>query len=74
MINMIYSFIKNENRKRKWRKQNPHNKTYLISNGSPDIRIIVGRNTYGGLDVHNCTDNYLEIGSYCSIEEMLRLF
>lgn len=67
MILEIIDFLSFEKRKRMWRKKNRHNSTYLIQNGSPDDNIIVGKCTYGGLNVLNCTSNYLKIGNYCSI-------
>ena len=67
MINELYSYLMFERKKRQWRKKNPHNSTYLIQNGSPIGEVKVGNHTYGGLNVLNCTNNKLVIGSYCSI-------
>lgn len=67
MINELYSYLMFERKKRQWRKKNPHNSTYLIQNGSPIGEVKVGKHTYGGLNVLNCTSNKLVIGSYCSI-------
>lgn len=67
MINEIYSQLLFERKKKEWRKINPHNTTYLIQNGSPIGEVRVGKHTYGGLNVLNCTKNKLVIGSYCSI-------
>lgn len=67
MINELYSYLMFERKKRQWRKKNPHNSTYLIQNGSPIGEVRVGNHTYGGLNVLNCTNNKLIIGSYCSI-------
>lgn len=67
MINELYSYLMFERKKRQWRKKNPHNSTYLIQNGSPIGEVKVGKHTYGGLNVLNCTSNKLVIGNYCSI-------
>ncbi len=59
--------------KKKWRKLNSHNFTKLKSNRMDiDIsHILVGKKTYGDLNVYNASKNdvYLKIGSYCSIAE-----
>ena len=67
MIKEIRDILKFRRRKKNWRKKNKDNSTYLIKNGSPEDNILVGRGTYGGLDVHNCTNHWLKIGRYCSI-------
>lgn len=58
---------------KKWRKLNSHNFTKLKSNRMDiDIsHILVGKKTYGDLNVYNASKNdvYLKIGSYCSIAE-----
>lgn len=59
----IKFYLKN----REWRKNNPHNSTYLIDNGVNCGKIYVGKKTYGGLDVMNDTQHCLRIGNYCSI-------
>ena len=57
--------------KKKWRKRNRHNNTYILNIPNCDIsQISVGRETYGGFTVqNNSNERKLKIGSYCSIGE-----
>lgn len=57
--------------KKKWRKRNRHNNTYILNIPNCDIsQISVGRETYGGFTVqNNSNERKLTIGSYCSIGE-----
>ncbi len=54
-------------KRKEWRKQNPHNGTSLMNDFNPDC-VTVGRMTYGGLNVCNFNTNaHLTIGNFCSI-------
>lgn len=67
MLAEILDILAFQKKKRAWRKKNKDNTTYLIKNGSPIGKVFVGKGTYGGINVFNCTDNCLKIGNYCSI-------
>lgn len=67
MIAEIIGLVKFERMRRKWRKENAHNSAYLVWNDSPIGKVYVGKGTYGGINVLNCTDRVLKIGNYCSI-------
>lgn len=66
---MIYELIKNELRKRKWRKINSHNYTELSRHSAVDIRnVIVGKFSYGNLVIRSfAPEAKLSIGNFCSI-------
>lgn len=69
---LIRLFLKRRSNKKmikSWRKNNRHNKTTIAVNGFNHGEIIVGKNTYGELNVYNDTKNKLIIGNYCSIAE-----
>lgn len=68
MLSYVFDFLKFKKVQKEWRKRNKHNLTYVIKSGSLKIdNIVIGKGTYGGLNVFNCTDYNLSIGNYCSI-------
>lgn len=70
MINEIMESIKYPIKKIYWRKKNKHNFTRIGSNFSTS-KVSVGVATYGTLNVitFNSEDEFLELGSYCSIAD-----
>ena len=53
--------------RRRWRRENPHNYTYMAEEFNPNL-VSVGRGSYGLIHVINFSDHYkLSIGNYCSI-------
>ena len=63
--------VKFSNMAYQWRERNRHNRTFA-ARFFPLDRVIVGKNTYGMLDVRSFCDNageMLRIGSYVSIAE-----
>lgn len=69
LLDYILTERNNKRIQREWRSQNPHNMTTIALNGFNHGEIIVGKNTYGRLDVYNDTKSKLEIGNYCSIAD-----
>ena len=59
--------------RRKYRRRNQHNETY-IANFCDLSKIVVGKRTYGLINVtdSSCIDTKLYIGSYCSIAPNVR--
>lgn len=70
MINEIIENIKYPIKKIYWRKKNKHNFTKIGSNFSTS-KVKVGVATYGTLNAitFNSENEFLEIGSYCSIAD-----
>lgn len=68
MINDIKGYIIYNLNNKKWRKNNKHNFTTLKKGTFPN-NIVVGKYTYGTIDVLNHTNDevILRIGSFCSI-------
>lgn len=63
----IFSRIKMHNFKKKWRKSNSHNTTFVANQFDVDA-VMVGRYTYGTIQVLNHGDKeHLVIGNFCSI-------
>ena len=55
--------------RRKWRKKNSNNFTYMSRLFNPKL-VEIGRGSYGSLNIINFSDNYkLKMGSYCSVAE-----
>lgn len=69
---IIINYLKLYKQRKKWKKTNKHNNTYLIN--AYDMSLItVGRYTYGPIDVEMASRNYvLKIGSFCSIAEKVK--
>ncbi|MDT9605892.1 DapH/DapD/GlmU-related protein [Lactobacillus johnsonii] len=68
VINKFLAFSKIIENKRKWKKKNKNNYTY-ITNETPIMQVTVGNYTYGPIDVKSNTKNKLIIGNFCSIAE-----
>ena len=65
-------FLKNRLFRRKWRKANGHNGTY-VRNAFPMELVQVGNHTYGPIDPQiSNTQSRLIIGSFCSIAEEVK--
>lgn len=65
----LYKYIQWKLYKRNWKKVNSHNFTTPIS-FTPFEMIKIGKGTYGKINVHACSCNYvLSIGNYCSIAD-----
>ena len=55
-----------------WRYHNRHNRTYAI-NDFDSSRVVVGRGSYGGLEVYSdCDEGVLYVGNYVSIGPHVR--
>ena len=55
-----------------WRYHNRHNRTYAVNDFDPS-RVVVGRGSYGGLEVYSgCDDGVLYVGNYVSIGPHVR--
>lgn len=69
MVSKVKKYFKLLKERKKWRKRNPHNFTYmknLFSCGSVEVGVA----TYGGICVLNDVSSaILKIGSFCSIAE-----
>ena len=67
LFKIINNYINEYLKRHKWRKNNQHNFTNLLTTNALDL-ITVGNGTYGDLFVHISNSNYkLSIGNYCSI-------
>lgn len=63
------NFVRN---KRKWRKNNRHNRTSLVNAWSYPTCIEIGRYTYGPINVEKSRPDYrLRIGNFCSIAKQV---
>lgn len=69
----VFSFAKRQLScllfKKKWRRANTHNSTYVKTPFNMDL-VSIGKKTYGCINVHlDGAENRLTIGNYCSIAD-----
>ncbi len=67
-ISKILSIIKKRKIRKEWRKRNSHNST-VVSEYYPETLVKIGSSTYGqiNIDSYGMPEEYLSIGSFCSI-------
>ncbi|WP_026523069.1 CatB-related O-acetyltransferase [Butyrivibrio sp. VCB2001] len=67
MIASVYYRVRLLVERRRWRRKNRHNFTYMAEEFNP-LLVEVGNGSYGLIHVINFSDTYkLKIGNYCSI-------